>query len=128
MNIDTARVNHAMIQEIFNRLLKEVIIIDEDPRTACASKNGHVDYTLPSGSIRINRDRVEWYCALIDSLIRQERLMAVRSELNDILDSWDVENFHDRNALKDRLICYSRELQGLFEEQGALERGRRYDD
>lgn len=128
MNIDTARVNHAMIQEIFNRLLKEVIIIDEDPQTACASKNGHMDYTPPSGSIRINRDRVEWYCALIDSLIRQERLMAVRSELNDILDNWIVKDFRDRDALLDKLICRSRELQDLFEKQEALERGRRRDD
>jgi len=128
MNIDTSGVNYTMIREIFNRLLKEVIIIDEDPRITHPSANDHMDYTLPSGSIRINRDQVEWYCALIDSLIRQERLMAVRSELNDILDDWIVKDFRDRDALVDRLICCSRELQDLFEKQGALERGRRRDD
>ena len=128
MNIDTSGVNYTMIREIFNRLLTEVIIIDEDPRITHPSANDHMDYTLPSGSIRINRDQVEWYCALIDSLIRQERLMAVRSELNDILDDWIVKDFRDRDALVDRLICCSRELQDLFEKQGALERGRRRDD
>ena len=128
MNIDTSRVDCAMIREILNRLLKEAIIVDGDPRITHPSANDHVDYTLPSGSIRINRDQVERYCVLIDYLIRQERLEAVRSELNDILDGWEFRYFHDRNALEDRLICYSRELQGLFEEQGALERGWRRDD
>ena len=123
MNIDTSRVDCAMIREILNRLLKEAITVDGDPRITHPSANDYVDYTLPSGSIRINRDQVERYCVLIDYLIRQERLKAVEAELNDILDSWDVKNFRDRNALEDRLICYSRELQGLFEEQGALERG-----
>lgn len=128
MNIDTSRVDCAMIREILNRLLKEVITVDEDPRITHPSANDHVDYTLPSGSIRINRNRVERYCILIDHLIRQERLKAVEAELNDILDGWYVRDFHDRNALEDRLIRYSRELQGLFEEQGVLERGRRRDD
>jgi len=118
MNIDTSRVDCAMIREILNRLLKEAITVDGDPRITHPSANDHVDYT----TIRINRNRVERYCILIDYLIRQERLKAVEAELNDILDSWNVKNFRDRNALEDRLICYSRELQGLFEEQGALER------
>ena len=128
MNVNTSRVDYAMIREILNRLLKEVVTIDEDPRITHPSANDHMDYTLPSESIRINRDRVEWYCALIDHLIRQERLMAVRSELNDILDNWIVKDFRDRDALLDKLICCGRELQDLFEKQGALERGRRRDD
>lgn len=125
MNIDTSGVDYTMIREILNRLLKEAIIVDGDSQITHPSANDHVDYTLPSGSIRINRDRVEWYCALIDSLIRQERVIAVRSELDDILDDWIVKDFRDRDALVDRLICCSRELQDLFKKQGELERGRR---
>lgn len=49
-------------------------------------------------------------------------------ELRDILDSWDVKGFHDRNALNNRIIHYSRELQGCIERQGALERGWHCDD
>ena len=70
---------------------------------------------------------MEWYCTLIDYLICQERLEAVRSELRDILDSWDVEGFHDRNVLEHRVIYYRRELQDTIEKQGALERGWRCD-
>ena len=126
--MNTARVNYAMIREILNRLLKEAVVVNGDPRITRPSANDHLDYTLPSGSIRVNRDRIEWYCTLIDYLICQERLEAVRSELRDILDSWDVEGFHDRNALNNRIIHYSRELQGCIERQGALERGWHCDD
>lgn len=125
MNVNTSRVNHAMIREILNRLLGEAVVVDGDPRIIHPSAN--MDYTLPSGSIRISRDWVEWYCTLIDYLICQERLEAVRTELDDILDSWDAKGFHDRNALQNRITCYSRELQGLIEKQGALERGWRCD-
>lgn len=128
MNMNTARVNYAMIREILNRLLKEAVVVNGDSRITRPSVNDHLDYTLPSGSIRVNRDRIEWYCTLIDHLICQERLEAVRLELRDILDSWDVKGFHDRNALNNRIIHYSRELQGCIERQGALERGWHCDD
>lgn len=84
-----------MIREILNRLLKEAVVVNGDPRITRPSVNDHLDYTLPSGSIRVNRDWIEWYCTLIDYLICQERLEAVRLELRDILDSWDVKGFHD---------------------------------
>lgn len=123
MNIDTARVNPTMIREILNRLLKEAVVVSGDPRITRPSVNDHTDYTLPSGSIRINRDRVEWYCTLIDYLISQERLEAARLELDNILDEWIVKDSHARNVLENRIIYYSRELQGLIEKQGILERG-----
>lgn len=125
MNVNTSRVNHAMIREILNRLLRKAVIVDGDPRITHPSAN--MDYTLPSGSIRISRDRVEWYCTLIDHLIRQERLEAVISEINDILDNLIAEDFHARNVLKHRVIYYRRELQDTIEKQGALERGWRCD-
>lgn len=102
MNIDTARVNPTMIREILNRLLKEAVVVSGDPRITRPSVNDHTDYTLPSGSIRINRDRVEWYCTLVDYLIRQERLGAVRTELNYILDSGLVKDSDARYILKNR--------------------------
>ena len=126
MNIDTARVNPTMIREILNRLLREAVIVNGDLQITRPSANDHMDHTLlsGSGSIRINRDRVEWYCTLIDYLIRQERLEAARSELDNILDEWIVKDYHDRNILENRIIYYSRELQDLIEKQGMIERGR----
>ena len=128
MSINTSRVDCAMIREILNRLLKEVITIDEDPRITHPSANDHTDYTLPSGSIRINRDRVEWYCTLIDHLIHQERLEAVGSEINDLLDNLITKDSYTRNVLEHRAIYYRRELQDTIEKQGALERGWRCGD
>lgn len=128
MNIDTARVNPTMIREILNRLLREAVIVNGDLQITRPPANDHVDQTLPSGYIRINRDRVEWYCTLIDYLICQERLEAVRLELNDILDSRIVKDFHARNVLKDRIIYCGREIQSSIEKQGTLERGWRCDN
>lgn len=124
MNIDTARVNPTMIREILNRLLREAVIVNGDLQITRPFANDHVDQTLPSGYIRINRDRVEWYCTLIYYLICQERLEVVRSELDNILDEWIVKDSHARNVLENRVIYYSRELQGLIEKQGMIERGR----
>lgn len=124
MNIDTARVNPTMIREILNRLLKEAVVVSGDPRITRPSVNDHTDYTLPSGSIRINRDRVEWYCTLVDYLIRQERLGAVRTELNYILASGLVKDSDARDILKNRRLYYSCKFQDSIEKQGALERGR----
>lgn len=122
MSINTSKVDYAMIREILNRLLKEAVVVNGDLQITRLSANDRADYTLPSGSIRINRDRVEWYCILIDYLIRQERLEAARSELDNILDEWIVKDLHARNILKNRIIYYSRELQDLIEKQGILER------
>ena len=127
MNVNTSRVNPTMIREILNRLLKEAVVVSGDPRITRPSVNDHTDYTLPSGSIRINRDRVEWYCTLVDYLIRQERLGAVRTELNYILDSGLVKDSDARDILKNRRLYYSCELQDSIEKQGALERGWRCD-
>lgn len=124
MNIDTARANPTMIREILNRLLREAVIVNGDLQITRPSANDRADYTLPSGSISINRDWVERYCTLIDYLIRQERLEAARSELDNILDEWTVKDSHTRNVLENRVIYYSRELQDLIEKQGILERGR----
>jgi hypothetical protein len=74
----------------------------------------------------MNTARVNY--AMIREILNRLLKEAVRLELRDILDSWDVKGFHDQNALNNRIIHYSRELQGCIERQGALERGWHCDD
>lgn len=73
-------------------------------------------------SIRIKKERIDWYCELLSSIIEEERLNAVAEELSIILDTTDDK--HLRKALKDSVIRTTAARQALYKKQCALKRNR----